>query len=195
MAFKPEEREPVVSADSFSSLITDQEPVDEEEPAPVQYIPAKHQNIPEKQEKHQNIPEKQEKQEKQEKYPKELKEIEEIILEPDSPKEKSLEELRKLVENTLGMGLNHTHSYTGDRQWNDAKCPICRAKAQKAVFETKEQISNREKFNDRAIMTLALEIDKEHLKKAKDLERARHETEISNSQHNYESFLENVLEF
>lgn len=144
--------------------------------------------------KHQELSSIQTSPEKQEKEPKQPKEIEVIALEPDNSKETgSLEELRKLVENTLGAGLTHAHPYTGDRQWNDAKCPICRVKAQKAVFETKEQIFKKEKLNDKAIMTLALEIDKELLKKAKDLERKKHETEISNSQFNYQHFLENVF--
>ena len=82
-------------------------------------------------------------------------------------KNESLEELQRLVENTLGMGHTHTHHYSGDRQWNDEKCPICRVNAQKAVFETKEQTIKKEKLNDKAIMTLALEIDKELIKKAR----------------------------
>lgn len=161
----PKSNLPPLQSSSKIQIKEEISPVTEVIQEPVSDIPKTQQVTQKPVQESQNNPEKEH---IEEKIVKKDFEIEQIVLQPDNPKEsESLEELRKLVENTLGMGLTHTHAYTGDRQWNDQKCPICRTKAQKVVFETKEQISNKEKLNDKAIMTLALEIDKELLRKAK----------------------------
>jgi hypothetical protein len=76
--------------------------------------------------------------------------------------------LEELVDETfMREPKTHTHAYTGDRLWKDEKCPICRIKSQPAVFESKEQQIAREKQEDKMLLTLSLELDKELIRKAK----------------------------
>ena len=96
-------------------------------------------------------------------------EIEEIVI--DEP-EKEPGNLEALVEETfarketLAVSM-HTHSYSGDRLWSDQKCPICRIKALPAVFESKEQQFKKDKANDKMLLTVSLEIDRELIRKAR----------------------------
>ena len=94
-----------------------------------------------------------------------------------SPTSYQLEKLEALVEKTFNAVKEltpttpppkvHTHSYSGDRLWSDLKCPICRIKTQPVVFESKEQMTQREKEEDKMILKVSLEMDRELLKKTR----------------------------
>ena len=103
--------------------------------------------------------------------------------------------LEELLEETFLIpkeaGL-HTHSHSGDRLWTDGKCPVCRIKALPAIFESKEQQIKREKENDKLLLTLSLELDKELIRKAREVEKRRHDNAISNSEYNYTKTLQKV---
>lgn len=77
-------------------------------------------------------------------------------------------DLEALVQETLSKKdpKMHTHPYSGDRLWNDEKCPICRIKAQPVVFESKELKVAKEKYHDKMLLTLSLDLDRELIRKA-----------------------------
>jgi hypothetical protein len=60
----------------------------------------------------------------------------------------------------------HTHIHSGDRQWTDEKCPICRAR-RASVVDLKDELSQKEKEEDKLLLHLSLALDREYINKTK----------------------------
>ncbi|KAI9197302.1 uncharacterized protein BJ171DRAFT_520663 [Polychytrium aggregatum] len=78
----------------------------------------------------------------------------------------------------------HTHPHSGDRLWTNVKCPICRQRNM-PVIDVKEQLVRREKDHDRLLLHLSLEVDREFMKKTKELELDKLKTAIATAQYNH----------
>ncbi|KAJ3414067.1 Coiled-coil domain-containing protein 81 [Chytridiales sp. JEL 0842] len=83
----------------------------------------------------------------------------------------------------------HTHSHSGDRQWKDDKCPICRTKAQ-TFIENKQNLVLREKEQDKLLLTLSLALDREYVKKTKEVEQVKAKEAVQNAQYNHSKAIE-----
>ncbi|KAI9349434.1 hypothetical protein DFJ73DRAFT_760568 [Zopfochytrium polystomum] len=78
----------------------------------------------------------------------------------------------------------HTHPHSGDRLWSDIKCPICRQMGM-PVIEVREQLAKKEKEQDKMLLHLSLEVDRDHMRQIKDVEMSKLRAAISTAQYNH----------
>ncbi|KAI8853531.1 hypothetical protein BC829DRAFT_439936 [Chytridium lagenaria] len=89
----------------------------------------------------------------------------------------------------LNRGGKHTHPHSGDRLWSDIKCPICKQRTM-PVIEVKDQLVKKEKDQDRLLLSLSLEVDREYLRKTKAIDEMKVKAAISTAQYNHSKALE-----
>ncbi|TPX61416.1 hypothetical protein SpCBS45565_g07243 [Spizellomyces sp. 'palustris'] len=77
----------------------------------------------------------------------------------------------------------HTHAHSGDRLWNDENCPICRHRSM-PIVDLREQRARKEKEQDRLMLHLSLDLDKEFVLKARANKQAKLETTMSTAEYN-----------
>lgn len=89
---------------------------------------------------------------------------------------KKLHNLEDLIEKTFSKDSNsgkkivyllmidavHTHFYSGNRLWKNRTCPICKTDTMKHVVDL-NAIKRAEKENDKMLLHISLENDKEYL--------------------------------
>ncbi|KAJ3094271.1 Coiled-coil domain-containing protein 81 [Phlyctochytrium planicorne] len=93
----------------------------------------------------------------------------------------------------LNRGGKHTHAHSGDRLWSDIKCPICKHKNM-PIIEVKEQLARKEKDQDKLLLHLSLEVDREYLRKSKAIDELKLKAAISTAQYNHSKALETELQ-
>ncbi|KAJ3074914.1 hypothetical protein HDU98_009883 [Podochytrium sp. JEL0797] len=108
---------------------------------------------------------------------------------PKDPKQEEQEEIERLAILLMTRGDTHTHPHAGNRLWSDAKCPICRQKNQ-VVVEVKDQIVEREKTQDKMLLMLSLEVDREFLKKTREVEEKKVKAAMGTAMYNYKESAE-----
>ncbi|KNC97512.1 uncharacterized protein SPPG_06987 [Spizellomyces punctatus DAOM BR117] len=77
----------------------------------------------------------------------------------------------------------HTHAHSGDRLWNDENCPICRHRSM-PIVDLREQRARKEKEQDRLMLHLSLDLDKEFVLKSRANKQAKLETTMSTAEYN-----------
>ncbi|KAJ3195607.1 Coiled-coil domain-containing protein 81 [Irineochytrium annulatum] len=97
------------------------------------------------------------------------------------------------VDALLSRGGTHTHPHSGNRLWSDVKCPICRQK-NAPVVDISELIAKREKEQDRLLLHLSLEGDKEHLRRTKEIDELKLKAAITTAQYNYSKATETEVQ-
>ncbi|KAJ3305782.1 Coiled-coil domain-containing protein 81 [Kappamyces sp. JEL0829] len=105
-----------------------------------------------------------------------------------------LARLENLIDQTFSAearsDATHTHFYSGNRLWSNNKCPICKTEAMKNIVDL-EGIKKAEKENDKMLLHISLDIDKEYLDKRKEKELQRQSDSVAAAQYNYRASLEN----
>ncbi|KAI9337735.1 hypothetical protein BDR26DRAFT_935462 [Obelidium mucronatum] len=86
----------------------------------------------------------------------------------------------------------HTHPHAGNRLWSDAKCPICRQKSQEVV-DLKDRLTEREKSQDKMLLLLSLEVDREYLKRTREVEMKKVKAAIGTAMYNHAEALEKEI--
>ena len=92
---------------------------------------------------------------------------------------KKLQNLENLIEKTFSKELNsgtilmrliiddtHTHFYSGNRLWKNGTCPICKTETMKNAVDL-NAIRKAEKENDKMLLHISLQIDKEYFDQKK----------------------------
>jgi hypothetical protein len=83
---------------------------------------------------------------------------------------KKLANLEALINQTFAAeaktDATHTHFYSGNRLWKNDLCPICKAESMKNSVDY-EAIKKAEKENDKMLLHISLDIDREYLEKKK----------------------------
>ncbi|KAJ3355390.1 hypothetical protein HDU91_005674, partial [Kappamyces sp. JEL0680] len=122
-----------------------------------------------------------------------LDETRKLTLDLDEAAQK-LARLENLIDQTFSAearsDATHTHFYSGNRLWSNNKCPICKTEAMKNIVDL-EGIKKAEKENDKMLLHISLDIDKEYLDKRKEKELQRQSDSVAAAQYNYRASLEN----
>lgn len=90
---------------------------------------------------------------------------------------KKLQQLEELIDQTFTTESKnsifvlitvkvHTHEYTGNRLWHNDKCPICR-QSKSTFVDEREAIVSAEKEQDRMILHVSLQVDKNYIDQKK----------------------------
>ncbi|KAJ3021000.1 UNVERIFIED_CONTAM: Coiled-coil domain-containing protein 81, partial [Siphonaria sp. JEL0065] len=108
---------------------------------------------------------------------------------PKDPKQEELEEIERLAILLTTRGDTHTHPHADNRLWSDAKCPICRQKSQ-VVVDVKDKLTEREKTQDKMLLLLSLEVDREYLKQTREVELKKVKAAIGTAIYNHAEALE-----
>ncbi|KAI8912116.1 hypothetical protein DFJ77DRAFT_89477 [Powellomyces hirtus] len=87
------------------------------------------------------------------------------------------------LEFTIGTVGTHSHTHSGDRQWNDLQCPICR-NAKMPALELRHHRARKEKEQDRLLLQLSLDLDQEYLLRAKTKERQKMAIAMNDAEYN-----------
>ncbi|RKO84153.1 hypothetical protein BDK51DRAFT_28534, partial [Blyttiomyces helicus] len=87
----------------------------------------------------------------------------------------------------------HTHPHSGDRLWTDLKCPICRQRNM-PIVELRDSRERKGKEQDRLLLHLSLELDRDFLKKTKEMESSKLRTSITTAQYNHTKALEKDMQ-
>ncbi|KAI8843783.1 hypothetical protein BJ741DRAFT_589232 [Chytriomyces cf. hyalinus JEL632] len=103
---------------------------------------------------------------------------------PVDPKQAEIEEIERLANLLITRGEHHTHPHADVRLWSDAKCPICRHK-NATVVEVKDALDEKEKMQDKMLLLLSLEVDREFLKETKETDGKRLKAAVNTAQYNY----------
>ncbi|KAI8824458.1 uncharacterized protein EV422DRAFT_520172 [Fimicolochytrium jonesii] len=88
-----------------------------------------------------------------------------------------------LLEFSVKSVGTHSHTHSGDRQWSDASCPVCRSN-KIPPLELRHSKARREKEQDRLLLQLSLDLDQDFLCRAKELEWAKKARAMSDAQFN-----------
>ncbi|KAI9329197.1 hypothetical protein BDR26DRAFT_923038 [Obelidium mucronatum] len=111
---------------------------------------------------------------------------------PKDPKQEELDEIERLAILLTTRGDTHTHPHAGNRLWSDAKCPICRQKSQEVV-DLKDRLTEREKSQDKMLLLLSLEVDREYLKRTREVEMKKVKAAIGTAMYNHAEALEKEI--
>ncbi|KAJ3096795.1 hypothetical protein HK100_005488 [Physocladia obscura] len=113
-----------------------------------------------------------------------ISEKREEIVSKTSEKQDEIDEIERLAILLTTRGETHTHSHAGNRLWSDAKCPICRQQ-NTTVVEVKDILTAREKKQDKMLLLLSLEVDREHLRCSKEEDVKKIKTAVNTAQYNH----------
>ncbi|KAJ3150302.1 hypothetical protein HDU86_006693 [Geranomyces michiganensis] len=97
------------------------------------------------------------------------------------------------LEFTISSVGTHSHTHSGDRQWNDLQCPICRNAKIPAMEQLRTRRAQRDKEQDRLLLQLSLDLDQEYLLKAKTKERAKMAIAMTDAEYNRAKACENDI--
>ncbi|KAJ3148419.1 hypothetical protein HDU89_004750 [Geranomyces variabilis] len=100
---------------------------------------------------------------------------------------------RNSLEFTISSVGTHSHTHSGDRQWNDLQCPICRNAKVPAMEQLRSRRSQKDKEQDRLLLQLSLDLDQEYLLKAKTKERAKMAIAMNDAEYNRAKACENEI--
>ncbi|KAJ3181999.1 hypothetical protein HDU87_000337 [Geranomyces variabilis] len=100
---------------------------------------------------------------------------------------------RNSLEFTISSVGTHSHTHSGDRQWNDLQCPICRNAKVPAMEQLRSRRVLKDKEQDRLLLQLSLDLDQEYLLKAKTKERAKMAIAMNDAEYNRAKACENEI--
>ncbi|KAI8613013.1 hypothetical protein BC830DRAFT_515380 [Chytriomyces sp. MP71] len=100
------------------------------------------------------------------------------------PKQAEMDEIERLAILLTTRAETHTHPHAGNRLWSNDKCPICRQK-NSTFIEVKEALDAKEKTQDKMLLLLSLEVDREFLKQTKDVDKKKVKAAVTTAQYNY----------